>query len=96
MRPTVVEAQTRGRAFLGPSFLQLTLRLLHNNCSFLTPVNPISNFQARHSNMADHADDLHAEQTEGFKVGEKKTIDEYQKLGKSRLPGDRVLCYAAY
>jgi Rho GDP-dissociation inhibitor len=31
--------------------------------------------------MADHADDLHAEQTEGFKVGEKKTIDEYQKLG---------------
>lgn len=30
--------------------------------------------------MADH-DDLHAEQTEGFKVGEKKTIDEYQKLG---------------
>jgi Rho GDP-dissociation inhibitor len=31
--------------------------------------------------MADHHDDLHAEQTEGFKVGEKKTIDEYQKLG---------------
>jgi Rho GDP-dissociation inhibitor len=31
--------------------------------------------------MADHTDDLHAEQTEGFKVGEKKTIDEYQKLG---------------
>jgi hypothetical protein len=31
--------------------------------------------------MADHADDLHAEQTEGFKVGEKKTIDEYQQLG---------------
>lgn len=30
--------------------------------------------------MADH-DDLQAEQTEGFKVGEKKTIDEYQKLG---------------
>jgi len=28
--------------------------------------------------MADHHDDLHAEQTEGFKVGEKKTIDEYQ------------------
>lgn len=32
--------------------------------------------------MADHADDLHPEQTEGFKVGEKKTIDEYQKLGR--------------
>lgn len=28
-------------------------------------------------------DDLVPEQTEGFKVGEKKTIDEYQKLGKS-------------
>lgn len=28
-------------------------------------------------------DDLTPEQTEGFKVGEKKTIDEYQKLGKS-------------
>ncbi|KAF5845168.1 hypothetical protein GGP41_001321 [Bipolaris sorokiniana] len=33
--------------------------------------------------MADHADDLHAEQTEGFKVGEKKTIDEYQKLDQN-------------
>ncbi|GAM85030.1 hypothetical protein ANO11243_030330 [Dothideomycetidae sp. 11243] len=31
--------------------------------------------------MASHPDDdLSAEQTEGFKVGEKKTIDEYQKL----------------
>lgn len=27
-------------------------------------------------------DELVPEQTEGFKVGEKKTIDEYQKLGK--------------
>lgn len=27
-------------------------------------------------------DDLSVEQTEGFKVGEKKTIDEYQKLGE--------------
>lgn len=45
--------------------------------------------------MADHADDLHAEQTEGFKVGEKKTIDEYQNLGKELLlslrGGARVL-----
>jgi Rho GDP-dissociation inhibitor len=46
--------------------------------------------------MADHADDLHAEQTEGFKVGEKKTIDEYQKLGKSCLLADEILCYTAY
>ena len=28
-------------------------------------------------------EDLVPEQTEGFKVGEKKTIDEYQKLGES-------------
>lgn len=30
--------------------------------------------------MTEH-DDLHPEPTEGFKVGEKKTIDEYQQLG---------------
>lgn len=29
-----------------------------------------------------HEDELTPEQTEGFKVGEKKTIDEYQQLGK--------------
>ncbi|KAK7509041.1 uncharacterized protein IWZ02DRAFT_466311 [Phyllosticta citriasiana] len=29
-----------------------------------------------------HDDELTPEQTEGFKVGEKKTIDEYQQLGK--------------
>ena len=28
-----------------------------------------------------HPDDLEPERTEGFKVGEKKTIDEYQQLG---------------
>jgi hypothetical protein len=31
---------------------------------------------------APHADDLHVEATQGFKVGEKKTIDEYQQLGR--------------
>lgn len=31
--------------------------------------------------MADHQDDLTASKTEGFKVGEKKTIEEYTKLG---------------
>jgi hypothetical protein len=36
------------------------------------------------SNEAAVHEDLVPEQTEGFKVGEKKTIDEYQKLGKSR------------
>jgi hypothetical protein len=40
------------------------------------------------ANMADHHDDLHAEQTEGFKVGEKKTIDEYQKLGRPACPNN--------
>lgn len=29
----------------------------------------------------DHDEELTAEPTEGFKVGEKKTIDEYQQLG---------------
>lgn len=29
------------------------------------------------------ADQLEAEQTPGFKVGEKKTMEEYQKLGRS-------------
>jgi hypothetical protein len=29
--------------------------------------------------------DLTPEKTEGFKVGEKKTLDEYQKLGMLRI-----------
>jgi len=29
-----------------------------------------------------HPDELEPERTEGFKVGEKKTIDEYQQLGR--------------
>jgi len=35
---------------------------------------------------ADHVtdDELKPEETEGFKVGEKKTIEEYHKLGKCR------------
>jgi Rho GDP-dissociation inhibitor len=32
--------------------------------------------------MADQTDDLAATRTEGFKVGEKKTLEEYNKLGK--------------
>jgi hypothetical protein len=35
--------------------------------------------------MTEH-DDLHPEPTEGFKVGEKKTIDEYQQLGACHPP----------
>lgn len=35
------------------------------------------------STMADHHDDdLAATKTEGFKVGEKKTMQEYQELGE--------------
>ena len=30
-------------------------------------------------------DDLQASKTEGFKVGEKKTVEEYAKLGESDL-----------
>ena len=32
--------------------------------------------------MADH-EDLAANKTEGFKIGEKKTLQEYQQLGMS-------------
>lgn len=32
--------------------------------------------------MPDHDDELSTNQTEGFKVGEKKTIEEYKNLGK--------------
>lgn len=36
--------------------------------------------------MADHHDDdLAATKTEGFKVGEKKTLQEYQELGEFSL-----------
>jgi Rho GDP-dissociation inhibitor len=36
--------------------------------------------------MASNGDqDLLPEQTEGFKVGEKKTIDEYKNMGKFNL-----------
>lgn len=35
--------------------------------------------------MADQNDDLTPTQTAGFKVGEKKTVEEYQQLGKRRF-----------
>jgi hypothetical protein len=31
--------------------------------------------------MVEHDDDLAPTKTEGYKIGEKKTIEEYQKLG---------------
>lgn len=38
--------------------------------------------------MASNEDDLQASKTEGYKLGEKKTVEEYAKLGRSmRCPG---------
>jgi len=36
-------------------------------------------------NLGNMADEVSADRTPGFKVGEKKTLDEYHKLGKSRV-----------
>jgi Rho GDP-dissociation inhibitor len=33
---------------------------------------------------SNHDDELAPEQTQGFKVGEKKTLDEYHQLGPRR------------
>jgi hypothetical protein len=40
--------------------------------------------------MTDHEEDLIASKTEGFKVGEKKTIAEYNELGMCAL--DLYIC----
>jgi hypothetical protein len=42
------------------------------------------------------ADDLKVEGTPGFKVGEKKTIDEYQKLGKCHTRTAIAVMLAAF
>jgi hypothetical protein len=53
---------------------------LYTNISYIVPSREPSN---NSNTMADITkDDLQVEQTEGFKVGEQKTIDEYQKLGE--------------
>jgi len=39
-----------------------------------------------------HEHDLLPDQTEGFKVGEKKTMDEYHKLGMGFSPYTAVIC----
>jgi hypothetical protein len=53
---------------------------------FLRQVKPAS--QSKHQTtikMASHSEhDLLPDQTEGFKVGEKKTLDEYKNMGKHR------------
>lgn len=33
--------------------------------------------------MASNEEDLQASKTEGYKIGEKKTVEEYAKLGKA-------------
>ena len=35
--------------------------------------------------MASNEDDLQASKTEGYKIGEKKTVEEYAKLGRRRF-----------
>jgi hypothetical protein len=40
-------------------------------------------------------DDLAPSKTEGFKVGEKKTIDEYKNLGRRPLPTVARYCGVA-
>lgn len=40
--------------------------------------------------MASHDEELVASKTEGFKVGEKKTVEEYAKLGQ--CAGSAVMC----
>ena len=40
------------------------------------------------------SDDVAAEQTPGFKVGEKKTLDEYHKLGEFRSTRLNIICKA--
>lgn len=73
---------------LGPLIPPIDPDLLHNILSppVASHTQPPIPLYPTTPAMADHADDLHAEQTEGFKVGEKKTIDEYQKLGTWQPP----------
>jgi len=59
------------------------LRHTHNNNNKAVVDFCSSLYQSSLSSMSKVNDEeLTPEQTEGFKVGEKKTIDEYQKLGK--------------
>ena len=37
--------------------------------------------------MASQDDDLQASATEGYKIGEKKTVEEYAKLGRPHILG---------
>lgn len=56
-----------------------------------TPIAPEDSLQDIQLTIMD--DDLAPSKTEGFKVGEKKTIDEYQKLGRQ---GSLFICYAKW
>ena len=58
----------------------------HEHCVVLIGQNHLISSTTSSANMsAPNKDDLEPEATEGFKVGEKKTIDEYQQLGESPL-----------
>lgn len=55
---------------------------MHRSDIFLKPLN-----------MASHGDeDLVASKTDGFKVGEKKTVEEYAKLGETDFSSFVWLC----
>lgn len=78
-------------------FPSLYIPFARSNISILPPISPLSpNTPPTTIIMPEHEEDLVASQTEGFKVGEKKTIEEYQNLGMcylrspAPLPGNPI------
>ena len=78
-------------------FPSLYIPFARSNISISLPSSPLSpNTPPTTIIMPEHEEDLVASQTEGFKVGEKKTIEEYQNLGMcylrspAPLPGNPI------
>lgn len=67
-----------------PTSLPFPIASSHPNSTLFTP--GFSSLPRFHNKMSDHHEDLAATKTEGFKVGEKKTMEEYQELGKEAFP----------
>jgi hypothetical protein len=53
--------------------------------TYLPPLTELPTSRTPAMASAHHDDELVPEQTEGFKVGEKKTLDEYHQLGPRRI-----------
>lgn len=76
--------------YLAPDYnhsAQYTTSSRAAHCTLTTPLshsNPTTTPRTV-TMSAPNKDDLEPEVTEGFKVGEKKTIDEYQQLGEFNL-----------